>query len=189
MPDTKLTLTAVETPTDSLLERVAQNDVAAFEECVERYRGLIVHLGRRSLRDSSELEDAVQEVLLTVWKSAGRFDRTRGKESTFIATIARRHFIDRHRRRRHQRATAPITPAMEGSLMFSECPEETNTLSAAEILSHATPQERDVLQLLFGAELSFTDAATTLDMPVGTVKSIAHRGLKRIRHEARALAA
>ena len=62
-------------------------------------------------------------------------------------------------------------------------------VTAADILRSATKQERDVLQLLFVSELSYSDAALSLDIPVGTVKSIAHRGLKRLRREARAMAA
>ena len=176
-------------PADTLLERVAQHDAGAFEECVERYRGLIIHLGRRSVPNLSELEDAVQEILLLVWRSAARFDPTLGTEATFIATIARRHFIDRHRRRRRQRGLVQLTPAMEGFLSQRTEAETENDLAASEILRSATPQERDVFQLLFVNDLSYSDAALSLNLPIGTVKSIAHRGLKRLRREARPLAA
>ena len=52
MPDTKLTLTAVETPTDSLLERVAQNDVAARMIAAKNRNATLEVIGARNAEKS-----------------------------------------------------------------------------------------------------------------------------------------
>ena len=90
-----------------LFERMAQRDPAAMGECIDQYQGLVRSLARQFLRngqsqsiDHAEVEDVVQDVFVTVWNNAHRFDRTRGSESTFIGTIARRNLINRYRRRR-----------------------------------------------------------------------------------------
>lgn len=180
----------VQTQTPSILERIASGNVGAISECIAQYRGLIAYIGRRSMADATELDDAIQEVLISIWKNAARFDRSRGTESTFISTIARRHFIDRHRRRRNRPENARITREMEACLASNDAGYATYDDSpASEILESATPQERAVLQLVYAHENSFADAARSLNMPVGTVKSIAHRGLNRLRREARLVAA
>jgi len=83
----------------SILERVAQGDPSAPAECIDRFSGLVWSLARRLCASASDAEDAVQEIFIDVWKSAGRFDPSIASETTFVAMIARRRLIDRGRRR------------------------------------------------------------------------------------------
>ena len=72
----------------SLLARGGAGDVGAVREVLARFGGLVWAIAKRF--EPSEAEDAVQEIFLDLWKSAGRYDVTLGSEATFIATIARR---------------------------------------------------------------------------------------------------
>ncbi|MGE3466461.1 MAG: RNA polymerase sigma factor, partial [Pyrinomonadaceae bacterium] len=83
--------------TQAILQRVADGDRTAVEDCLKQYGGLVWSIARKMLRNSDEAEDAVQEIFLDVWKNAKRFDETRSSETTFIAMIARRRLIDRIR--------------------------------------------------------------------------------------------
>ncbi len=47
---------------------------------------------------ASDAEDAVQEVFIDLWRNAGRFDPAQGSEANFIAMLARRRLVDRHRK-------------------------------------------------------------------------------------------
>lgn len=62
-----------------LLPAVAAGERPAMESCLERYEGLVWALARRMLGDGPEAEDAVQDVFIELWKSAGRFDPPRRK--------------------------------------------------------------------------------------------------------------
>ena len=84
----------------SLLARVGAGDAGAVREVLSRYGGLVWSIAKRF--EPSEAEDAVQEIFLDLWKSAGRYDAALGSEATFIATIARRRLIDRRRTRRRR---------------------------------------------------------------------------------------
>ena len=75
--------------TPSLLQRTAADDVAAMKECLDAYGGLVWSLARRLLVPGADVEDAVQEVFIEIWRSAGRFDPSMGSEVTFVATIHR----------------------------------------------------------------------------------------------------
>ena len=85
---------AVMEPIVSVLPSVAAGDRSAMESCLQRYEGLVWSLARRMLGESSEAEDAVQEIFIELWRSAGRFDPDEGSEATFVATIARRRLVD-----------------------------------------------------------------------------------------------
>ena len=168
---------------DSVLKRIAAGDSAAVDECLQQYGGLVWSLARRFSTDHAESEDAVQEVFIDVWRSAERFDETRGSEATFITTIARRRLIDRHRKRSRQVDTAVM---VEESLPAEE--DGTDQLVVAEDVAQARQaleqlrtEERRVLELSIYQGLSQSKIAETTQMPLGTVKTHARRGLIRLR--------
>jgi len=92
----------------TLLERIAAGDAAAVEGCLEKYRGLVWSMARQSVGNYADAEDAVQEILVELWRHAGRFDSAVSAESTFVATVARRRLIDRYRRRARQPEATPL---------------------------------------------------------------------------------
>lgn len=164
--------------TDLLLPRVAAGDRAAIRECIQRYGGLVWSLARRAL--PNDAEDAVQEIFLDLWKSAGRYDARAGSEATFIATIARRRLIDRRRARARRPETDPISERMADSgVPRAELGAEAAL--AARALDQLRPEQRQVLVLTALHGLSHEEVASSTGMPLGTVKAHARRGLLRVR--------
>jgi RNA polymerase sigma-70 factor (ECF subfamily) len=166
----------------SLLARVGAGDVGAVREVLARFGGLVWSIAKRF--EPSEAEDAVQEIFLDLWKSAGRYDVTLGSEATFIATIARRRLIDRRRtRRRRPQDTGHVADvvleevASDGTSPAT-CAEASR---AAHALDKLRPEQRQVLVLSTCHGLSHGEIAAQTGMPLGTVKAHARRGLISIR--------
>jgi len=168
---------------EGILKRIAAGDSAAVDECLRQYGGLVWSLARRFSTDHAESEDAVQEVFVDVWRSAERFDEAIGSEATFITMIARRRLIDRYRKRTRRIDTAV--------LVEESVPTEANGKDRLEIaddvaqarraLEQLRTEERKVLELSIYQGLSQSKIAETTQMPLGTVKTHARRGLKRLR--------
>jgi RNA polymerase sigma-70 factor (ECF subfamily) len=165
----------------NLLERVARGDAAAVRLLLDRYRGMVWKMARRRF-EPSEAEDVVQEVFVSLWKAAARFDRGQSAESTFVTTIARRRIVD-FARRRPQRPAAeldevdePVDPAPPDPLEQAE--RVTSALAAVATLK---PVPRALLRMAIVDGLTHDEIASATRLPLGTVKSHVRRGLERVR--------
>lgn len=170
----------------STLERIAQGDQSAVQDCIDRFGNLVWSLARRLSGNQSDAEDAVQEIFVDIWRSAARYDPSLASEATFIAMIARRRLIDRRRRqsRRPEEVSAPAPSEMyedhrgDGPDLLELGEEAQRARGAFGSLS--TEQQR-VLQLSLQFGLSHQRISEATGLPLGTVKTHARRGLLRIR--------
>jgi RNA polymerase sigma-70 factor, ECF subfamily len=167
----------------TVLQRLASGDSAAVRECMDRYGALVWSLARRLSRTASDAEDAAQEIFLDIWRSASRYDASRGSDTVFVATIARRRLIDRMRKKGGEPPMEP--PEALESIAWSHPASEPATaidaLHAARALEELRPEQRQVLELGLMHGLSQSEIAARLRMPLGTVKSLMRRGLLRVR--------
>jgi RNA polymerase sigma-70 factor (ECF subfamily) len=170
------------TETESILHRVAEGDQDAIKECMDRFSGLVWSLARRLAGNSAEAEDAVQEIFIDVWRSAGRFDPSIASETTFIAMIARRRLIDRGRRRARRPEVAAIPETIESDApTFDPAEVEEAAKAALSAMERLRPEQRKVLELSIQFGRSHEQIAGTTGLPLGTVKTHARRGLIRLR--------
>ena len=82
----------------ALVERVANGDKAAFRELYDLYEKRVFFFIKRRLDDPHESSDVFHEVMMDVWRQAGRFEG-RSKVSTWILGIAHNKSIDVLRKR------------------------------------------------------------------------------------------
>lgn len=174
------------------LERVAAGEPGAVAECIDRFGGLVWSLVRRLCRDQADAEDAVQDIFISVWKSAGRYDPGIGSEATFVATIARRRLIDRARRLNRELASVPLEESLVGNGSNrnpgnqEDAPSrnpllhEESTLAEQAIRELSEDQQR-VIRMAVLHGLSHERIATATGLPLGTVKTHIRRGLIKVR--------
>ena len=167
----------------TFLERIAAGDPLAVDGCLEKYRGLVWSMARRFAGNYADAEDAVQEIFVELWRHAGRFDAAVAAESTFIATIAHRRLIDRHRRRAKQPEAVPLVaePPAVGQSESDRLETLEEARRAHGLLEQLRPEQRQVLELSFDRGMSRQEIADATRLPLGTVKTHARRGLMRLR--------
>ena len=168
---------------EALLPRIANGDMAAVNEFLGRYTAQVLGQARRVCRIAQDAEDAVQDIFLEIWRSAGRFDEQKGSEIAFVATIARRRLVDRIRRQ----ATRPATDSLEdpsvlpAPLSTPAAELDDELVRAREAMQQLRPEQRQVLELALGHGQSHHEISAAIGIPLGTVKSHARRGLIRLR--------
>ncbi len=175
--------TPVAVPEQTLLQRIAAGEQQAVKDCIDQYSGLIWSLARRLSGSPAEAEEGVQEVFIHLWEHANRFDPTIASETTFIAMLARRRLIDRRRKfgRRLDSAPLPERPVAGDAPEHDAAEVSDETLRVREAMDELRPEQQQVLQLSIMHGHTYEQIARTLEMPVGTVKTHARRGMIRLR--------
>jgi RNA polymerase sigma factor (sigma-70 family) len=170
---------------DTLLQRIARGDPSAVAACIDEYGGTVQSLANRYLKFlGDDLDDAVQEVFVEVWKSAGRYDPALGSEPAFIATIAHRRLTDRQRRLASRKATSlEQLPIVEGKGDHAaDRTELREDLRAAyDAFEKLDRDEQQVLRYSLYYGLTHERIAALIHAPVGTVKTRIRRGMMRLR--------
>lgn len=169
---------------DTILDKVAAGNPGAVEQCLARYGGLVWSIARRLSPTTCDAEDAVQEIFVDLCRHAQRFDPQREpSEATFVAMIARRRLIDRHRKNARQVKTIPIdaTRPMPAAIPLNGIDLRDEVGRVRELLAQLKCEERQVLELIFFRGLSQSETGEMLNMPLGTVKTHSRRGLLRLR--------
>lgn len=168
-----------------LLERAAGGDAAAFERFYDDSFALASALARRIVGDADS-EDILAEAYFQAWRESSRFDPARSSAATWLLLIVRSRAIDCVRRRWPQAtederdaALASLPEPAPGPAEAAEQREQTLRLHAA--LALLTDQERCVVALAFFRDLTHGAISQATGLPLGTVKSLAARGQRKLR--------
>lgn len=169
---------------DSILQRIAAGQTGAIRECLDRYGDFVWSLAHRYHSAMGEdVEDAVQEIFIELWRSAPRFDPAIGPEPAFIATIAHRRLISRQRRAGRRR-TIPVDAIAEppGRTPLRDPAQlADDARAAARAFGRLSDEERHIIELSLYHGLTHERIADHVNIPVGTVKTRIRRGLIRLR--------
>jgi RNA polymerase sigma factor (sigma-70 family) len=165
-----------------LMAHAQDGDRSAYQRLLREIAPYLRSLAARRHRDPSDIEDAVQDILLTVHAIRHTFDPSR-PFGPWLVTIANRRFIDRLRRqgRRRDRET-PLTPEHE---TFSE-PQANLELrpdrrELEKAIDELPPMQRKAVQLLKLKEMSLKEASTASGMSIASLKVNVHRAVKSLR--------
>ena len=173
-------LVAHEGETDGeLIERVGAGDRDAFEQLYRRYARPVLGLALRRLGDRGRAEDALQDAFASVWRSAGRYDRTRGEGGAWLYAVARNAIVDGARRRPEPAAEPRDEPSGERG------PDERAESAWLAWRVHGAIEqlpdhERPVIELAYWRGLSQSEIAERLRVPLGTVKTRTRSALRRL---------
>ena len=188
----------------ALVAAVAAGSEDALATLYDRHVAALHATAFRLTGDRQVAEDVVQEVFLTLWNRAERFDSSIGSLAAWLGTIARNRAVDRLRAasRRPRLVslgrTADDEPAAEalervlhgrqGSGAGREATDPAAAFEVAEAgeairaaLATMPDPEREVILLAYRNELTQSEIAARLGWPLGTVKTRTRRALARLR--------
>ena len=165
----------------ALATEFAAGDERALREAYARWSPLVFRLALRSLGDRTDAEDVTQQVYIAAWRGRHGFDRSRSTLSAWLVGITRHRIADAHEARARSRRLEE-TLRSEASVSPDTVDDDfAERVMVAEELERLEPVPRRVMQLAFYDQLSHSQIADALGIPVGTVKSHVRRSLTRLR--------
>lgn len=171
---------------EDLVALVARGDAAAFADLYRQYGGTAYAIALRIVRAPERAEDCVQEAFLRVWRSADRFDASRGAFTTWFLRIVHNLAIDAVRRDRRLVAAGagPDLAAWAGHASSHE-QAVTDRVTVAAVFERLSEEQRAVLSLAYFEGYKVREIAQALAVPEGTVKSRMRLGLAHMREQLR----
>jgi RNA polymerase sigma-70 factor (ECF subfamily) len=175
----------------TLVHRLLQKDVSAFEQLYDRHSRPIYSLVLRILQQAGTAEEVVQDVFLQLWRNAAQYDVSRGPFVPWLFTLARNRALDTlrlksERQRRREDQTEELPPVVSAPHYEEQLDEKRRAEKVRALMASLSPQQKKAIELAYFEGLSHSEIAATLKEPLGTVKSWIRNGLLRLKEELQA---
>jgi RNA polymerase sigma factor (sigma-70 family) len=172
-----------------LLDRMAERDESALKTLYDATSSKLFGLALRVVNKREWAEDVLQESYLYIWRSAADYRASLSPPMAWMGLIVRSRALDFLRRRAAERLH--LTQELDDYLsdtVEGDAPNPMNTALASEqawalqqCMNQLDNKQREVVSLAYLRDLSHSDLAEQLKLPLGTVKTWIRRGLEQLR--------
>jgi RNA polymerase sigma-70 factor (ECF subfamily) len=172
-----------------LIDRIAQQDDAAFKALYDQCASKLYGLALRVVTHRELAEDVLQEAFVSIWRNAADYRASLSPPMAWLGLIVRSRGLDLLRRRAAERTH--LTDELDDTLadtLDANSPTPLDTAQASEqawalhqCLGQLDNKQREVVSLAYVRDLSHSELALQLRLPLGTVKTWIRRGLDQLR--------
>lgn len=173
-----------------LVRQCARGDEESFAVLYDTVAARVHGLALRVIRSPEMAAEVTQEVFLEAWRTASRFDPTRGSVLAWLTTMTHRRAVDRVRSSERQRVRdenwlreqAPDrAPEAARDQTWHEASRSLEAQRVRRGMDSLTAVQRESVNLAYFGGYSHHEVAALLGLPLGTVKTRIRDGLIRLR--------
>ena len=169
-----------------LVELVAQKDAGALEALYDRYGRAAYSLARRILTEETLAQDVVQEVFLSLWRDARRFDAGRGTVATYLLSMTHHRAVDVVRREENLRRWRTSDEGLElepdpKARVEDEVEASERRTEVQAALAELPAAQREALLLAYFGGYTQREVAALVGVPLGTVKTRMAAGMRKMK--------
>lgn len=164
---------------EALIEAIAGGEMKALEQLHKRHYSKLERFAMRLAESGDAAEEVVNDTLMTVWRTADRFEG-RSKPTTWMFGIAYRMAMKARQKAARRKGDVELDENLvaDGTGTADQVIMRTDLAAA---LKGLTPDLRAVVELTYFNGFLYTEIAAILECPVGTVKTRMMTARKRLR--------
>jgi RNA polymerase sigma factor (sigma-70 family) len=169
-----------------LVALVAERDGGALEALYDRYGKPAYSLARRIVADDLLAQDVVQEVFLSLWRDAGRFDPGKGSVATYLLALTHHRAVDVVRREENLRRRRTGDEGLIGEAdpkadVQGEVELGDRQQRVRRALKGLPDAQRQALALAYFGGYTQREVAALVGIPLGTVKTRMAAGMRKLK--------
>jgi RNA polymerase sigma-70 factor (ECF subfamily) len=152
---------------------------------LHRRHATVIRAAVRRRHGNAVVDDVVQETFLRAWRNAAQFDPARGNAGGWLRTIALNSAVDLLRSRRRSVTATVCLPDADAAATSDEAVHEHTDLRCTMRSAMATlsAEHRTVIDFAYRLDLSQSQIASRLGLPLGTVKTRTFWALAALRRQ------
>jgi len=169
-----------------LLERIAKQDQAAFQELYKAFSRKVFAYVLNQLKDQAKAEEVLVDTMYEVWRNPTRF-RGESAFSTWLIGIARNKALLVYRSRRPDEDHADLDDIAdiipdEGPDGYARLAEQQRREGVQLCMGKLTEEHRECLHLVFYEGMSLAEVAAVQRCPENTVKTRLFHARQKIKN-------
>jgi RNA polymerase sigma-70 factor (ECF subfamily) len=170
---------------NAIMHEIQSGNGDALTVVFDRYHRLVLTVALRILRDLGEAEDVMQAIFLEIFQKAAQFDSAKGTLDKWILQYAYHRSINRksYLTLRQFYRSHDLPDDTEDTFVTSVSPSQEDTYLVQQSLALLTPQQREVIELVFFKEMTFREIAAQTKQSFAIVRHLHYRGLQRLREK------
>ena len=170
---------------EELIKLLSDHKVRGMEILYDNYSSALYGVIHRIVQSDEIAEDILQEVFLRIWKNFSQYSAEKGRLFTWMIQVARNMALDKVRSRDY--VNSKKNQPLENFVFYNELTAtgsyNPDTIDVRDIVSKLEPEYKEIIDILFFQGYSQADAASKLNIPIGTVKTRSRAAILKLRQK------
>ena len=166
-----------------LISKFQQKDAKAFEKLYNIYADSMHGVIYNIVRDHKIAEELVQDVFMRCWNNSGSYSADKGRFFTWILNIARNAAIDKTRSKTFKNSKKNLDAEYFVDILehHDSLDKQTDAIGIQKFVAQLAKKCIKIIELLYFRGFTQKEAAETLEIPIGTIKTRNRNCIQQLR--------
>ncbi|NHA02687.1 sigma-70 family RNA polymerase sigma factor [Mucilaginibacter sp. HC2] len=169
-------------PENVLIQDLKKRNHRGISALYDMYSAALFGVISRIISDTHLSEDILQETFIRIWQAIDQYDTEKGRLFTWMVNIARNLAIDRLRSKSYRNdAKTSELEACEDIGYIIDLDRKVDYFTIKNVSVQLSLKEQKVIDLIYFQGYTHVETADTLQIPLGSVKTVLCRAVRRLR--------